>query len=148
MSVQRSVKHYLPGDISSTVFRQWRADSHCNQLHGYSLGIRMVFEGEVDDKHWVVDFGSLKAIRKQFEWWFDHTTIVSSDDPLLHMYYDMANAGMCTLRVTDATGCEYFANLCRDEVNLWLKTSRYAGRVRLAELYLYEHEKNGAYAAI
>jgi 6-pyruvoyltetrahydropterin/6-carboxytetrahydropterin synthase len=148
MPVQRSVKHYLPGDISSTVFRQWRADSHCNQLHGYSLGIRMVFEGEVDDKHWVVDFGSLKQIKKKFEWWFDHTTIVAHDDPKLHVFYGMAKEELIQLRVTEAVGCEYFANLCRDEVNWWLQSSPYDGRVRLVELYLYEHEKNGAYAAI
>ena len=42
----------------SCCFRQWRAESHCNQLHGYAIAIRLVFEAEeLDVRRWVVDFG-------------------------------------------------------------------------------------------
>ena len=43
----------------SCAFRQWRADSHCNLIHGYSLGFRFVFEAaQLDDRNWVYDFGA------------------------------------------------------------------------------------------
>ena len=36
----------------SCAFRQWRATSHCNQIHGYSLGFRFIFEAdELDDRN-------------------------------------------------------------------------------------------------
>ena len=33
----------------SCAFRQWKAESHCRLIHGYSLGFRFVFEAETLD---------------------------------------------------------------------------------------------------
>ena len=42
----------------SCAFRQWRADSDCKYIHGYSLGFRFILEAsELDNKSWVYDFG-------------------------------------------------------------------------------------------
>ena len=49
----------------SCAFRQWRADSHCNLIHGYSLGFRFVFEAaQLDDRNWVYDFGNLGFVKE------------------------------------------------------------------------------------
>jgi 6-pyruvoyltetrahydropterin/6-carboxytetrahydropterin synthase len=43
------------------VFRQWKAeDTHCKFLHGYAVSFRVWFEGELDHRNWVWDFGGMK----------------------------------------------------------------------------------------
>jgi 6-pyruvoyl-tetrahydropterin synthase len=38
---------------------------HCSLLHGYSIGIKLIFESEtLDDRNWVMDFGGLKAFKE------------------------------------------------------------------------------------
>ena len=43
----RSYKQFIG---YSTAFRQWKADSHCNYIHGYALCFKVWFEGELDDQ--------------------------------------------------------------------------------------------------
>ena len=58
----RSYKRFIG---YSTAFRQWKADSHCKLIHGYSLGFRFVFEAErLDKRNWVYDFGDLGFIKE------------------------------------------------------------------------------------
>ncbi len=62
--------------VVSAAFRQWRAASHCNQVHGYALEFRVKFEADVlDERNWVVDFGNLKQIKAWLEEEFDHRTM-------------------------------------------------------------------------
>ena len=78
-------------DGFSTVFRQWKAeDTHCRFLHGYGISFKVYFEGELDDRNWVWDFGGMKRAKTQIdgkspkEWMdymFDHTVIIAEDDP-------------------------------------------------------------------
>ena len=64
----RSTKTYGNEVGLSCCFRQWRADSHCNKLHGYSLGFRFIFEAvTLDERNWVYDFGDCKWIKKYLE---------------------------------------------------------------------------------
>ena len=78
-------------DGFSCVFRQWKAEgTHCKFLHGYGVSFRVWFEGELDERNWVFDFGGMKRAKGNIdgknpkEWMdymFDHTTIVATDDP-------------------------------------------------------------------
>lgn len=119
MATYLSTKTYGNDRGLSCCFRQWRSThSHCSLLHGYSIGIRLVFESEtLDDRNWVMDFGGLKAFKEWSEWMFDHTLIVAKDDPHIERFRDMAKLGLqdqggiCDLRVVDAVGCEKFAEL-------------------------------------
>ena len=96
----------------SCAFRQWRATSHCNQVHGYSLGFRFIFEADtLDDRNWVYDFGNTKWIKVYLEEAFDHTTAVAADDPHLNLFRAMDDAGVLTLRIFSAVGCEKFAEI-------------------------------------
>ncbi len=51
-------------DGYSACFRQWRADgTHCRFLHGYGVSFRVWFEGELDERNWVWDFGGMKRAK-------------------------------------------------------------------------------------
>jgi 6-pyruvoyltetrahydropterin/6-carboxytetrahydropterin synthase len=120
-----STKTYGNDRGLSCCFRQWRSThSHCSLLHGYSIGIKLIFESEtLDDRNWVMDFGGLKAFKEWAEWQFDHTTVVALDDPHLDTFEllaDMglqAEGGVLDLRVVDDVGCEKFAELAYRTMN-------------------------------
>ena len=119
MAKYLSTKTYGNDRGLSCCFRQWRSThSHCSLLHGYSIGIRLVFESDtLDDRNWVMDFGGLKAFKEWAEWQFDHTTVVALDDPHLGRFKALAElgshfaGGILDLRLVEAVGCEKFAEL-------------------------------------
>lgn len=130
MAKYLSTKTYGNDRGLSCCFRQWRSThSHCSLLHGYSIGIKLIFESEtLDDRNWVMDFGGLKAFKEWSEYMFDHTLIVAYDDPHLDKFKNLAELGLndvggiCDLRIVDAVGCEKFAELTYNTMNEILKT--------------------------
>ena len=122
MAKYLSTKTYGNDRGLSCTFRQWRsAHSHCSLLHGYSIGIKLVFESEtLDDRNWVMDFGGLKAFKEWADWQFDHTLIVAHDDPHLPFFQEMNDVestvpqergAVCDIRIVEGVGCEKFAEL-------------------------------------
>lgn len=95
----------------SACFRQPRAKSHCRHLHGYALSFKFVFEAStLDENNWVIDFGSLKPLRKKLEETFDHKTVVATDDPELNFFLEMHTMGVADVLVLPGgVGCEAFA---------------------------------------
>ena len=140
-------------DGYSTVFRQWRAKTtHCQYLHGYGISFKVWFEGELDDKNWVWDFGGMKRAngkidgmnpKEWMDYMFDHTTIVAEDDPLLDLYKEMDEKGLCQLRILPYTGAERFAEYLYNKLNDFV-VEETDGRVRVAQVEFREHEKNNA----
>ena len=140
-------------DGYSSVFRQWRADgTHCRFLHGYAVSFRVWFEGDLDHRHWVFDFGGMKRAKNTidgmspkdyFAWLLDHTTIVAEDDPRLDLFRLMEDDNLIQLRVIPATGCERFAEFLYNKINEFLKLET-NGCVRATKVEVYEHEKNSA----
>ena len=117
----RSTKTYCHNVGLSCAFRQWRAESHCQFLHGYALEFNFVFEAiALDERNWVVDFGNLKGLKKNLEFYFDHKTLVASDDPALFFFNSAKSLKVLQLIVVDNVGCEAFAeracNLAKDEI--------------------------------
>ena len=133
----------------STAFRQWKAQSHCKYIHGYDLEFEAIFEtNRLDERHWVVDFGSLKSFKGWLERMFDHTTLVAEDDPELDLFKLMNERGIIQLRVVPATGCEATARLCFEQMESWLQDNGYSPRVRLVEFHVREHDGNSAYVRL
>ena len=96
----------------STCFRQWRAThSHCRFLHGYAMEFKVTFQGPLDNRNWVMDFGAFKrnGIKEHLSDMFDHTTIVAADDPALESFKALESQGLIQLRIIDHVGCEKFA---------------------------------------
>ena len=141
-------------DGFSCCFRQWKAKTtHCRFLHGYGVSFRVTFEGDLDHRNWVWDFGGMKRAKtkisgmspKQWmDWMFDHTVIVAKDDPYVNTLQQMDNAGIAQLRIVDATGAEKFAEFIFNKLNEFVKTET-DNRVRVTKVKFMEHGKNAAY---
>ena len=165
-----STKTYGNDRGLSCCFRQWRAShSHCSTLHGYSIGIKLVFECEtLDDKNWCMDFGGLKSFKAWADSMFDHTLIIAQDDPHLEFFRKMSWMGdppisgvvnhpdvrphergaLCDLRIVEGVGCEMFAKMCYDKMAeiIATKDSRYPinPNVRVKSAEVFEHGANSA----
>jgi 6-pyruvoyltetrahydropterin/6-carboxytetrahydropterin synthase len=140
-------------DGYSTCFRQWGADNtHCKFLHGYAVSFRVWFEGELDHRNWVFDFGGMKRAKTKihgmspkdyFAYLLDHTTIVAQDDPHLETFKQMSLDGIIQLRIMDSVGCEKFAEYLYTTINDFLMEET-NGRVKAAKVEVYENERNSA----
>jgi len=140
-------------DGYSTVFRQWRAEgTHCRFLHGYGISFKIIFEGDLDERNWVWDFGGMKRAKNKIdgmnpkEWMdymFDHTYIIADDDPFLETAVIMNDEGIVQLRVVPATGAEQFAKFIYDKTSEFIKIET-NNRVRVVSVEFKEHNKNSA----
>ena len=131
-------------ELGSCAFRQPKATSHCRFLHGYQLTAKFWFvANELDENNWVVDFGSLKELKKLLQQQFDHTTCIARTDPKLDEFKRLEQAGVCDLRVMDGVGIEKFAEWCHGAAD------NFAGvltnlRCRCVRVEVFEHENNSA----
>lgn len=140
-------------DGFSTVFRQWRAEgTHCKFLHGYGTSVKIWFEGELDERNWVWDFGGMKRAKGNidgmnpkawFDFLLDHTFIVAEDDPYKESFLKMDEAGVAQVRVIPAVGAERFAEYIYSKVNPFIEEET-QGRVSITKVEFKEHEKNSA----
>lgn len=111
-----SCKEYK--EIGPVAYRQWRSDSHCNQIHGYALSFKFHFGGDtLDARNWVVDFGSLRPLKEYIESMFDHTLLVASDDPKREHLLKLGELGLAKVREVEASGCEAIADMLYKYVN-------------------------------
>jgi len=144
-------------DGFSTCFRQWRANTtHCQYLHGYDVEFEVTFEGELDHRNWVWDFGGMKRAKnliegrqpkEWMEYMFDHTVVVAEDDPELDNFRDMHDRGVIQLRVIEAVGAEKFAEYLYHTLNDFVQLET-EGRVKVVKVKFMENHKNSAiYAA-
>ena len=140
-------------DGFSTVFRQWKAEgTHCRFLHGYGVSFRVWFEGDLDERNWVWDFGGMKRAentidgknpKEWMDYMFDHTTIVSEDDPGLGGFKTMDELGIIQLRIIPAVGAEQFAKYVFEKLDDFIRQET-EGRVKVAKVEFMEHAKNTA----
>ena len=140
-------------DGFSTVFRQWKAkNTHCRFVHGYGISFKVYFEGELDERNWVWDFGGMKRAKtlidgKQPKAWmdymFDHTMILAKDDPWIEAFKQMEESGVAQIRIIEATGAEKFAEYIYNKLNDFVHEET-EGRVRVTKVKFMEHGKNAA----
>ena len=140
-------------DGFSTVFRQWKAETtHCKYLHGYGVSFKVWFEGELDERNWVWDFGGMKRAngkidgkspKEWMDYMFDHTVIVAEDDPGINGFKTMNELGVIQLRIIPATGAEKFAEYIYNKLNTFVQEET-DGRVKVTQVEFMEHNKNSA----
>ena len=140
-------------DGFSTCFRQWRANTtHCQYLHGYDVEFEVTFEGDLDHRNWVWDFGGMKRAKnliegrqpkEWMEYMFDHTVVVAEDDPDMQNFVDMDARGIIQLRVIPAVGAEKFAEYLYHKLNDFVQTET-DGRVKVVKVKFMENHKNSA----
>lgn len=125
--------------------RQWKADSHCRFVHGYSREFYFEFAcNELSPEFWVMDFGGLKEVRKWLEEMFDHTFLIAADDPYLDNFKQMDADGVIQLRIMPNPGMEGTAKYVFDKVNEMVKKQT-EGRVWVTKVEVRENEKNSAF---
>ena len=150
MSKFYSTKTYNNDRGLSCCFRQWRSThSHCSLLHGYSIGVKVIFECEsLDERNWVMDFGGLKDFKKWLEHMFDHTLLIAEDDPHKDMFLNLPQ-DTASIRIVPAVGCERFAEMAYNELAKIIESSVGKGTalnptVRVKSVEVFEHGANSA----
>ena len=143
-------------DGFSTVFRQWKAeDTHCRFVHGYGVSFKVYFEGDLDHRNWVWDFGGMKRAKTQIDgmspkawmdYMFDHTMIIAEDDPYIKAFQQMDQTGVAQVRIIPATGAEKFSEYIYNKLNNFVQEET-DGRVKVTKVKFMEHGKNAAYYA-
>lgn len=148
MGIYQSTKTYNTDQGLSCCFRQWRAThSHCSKLHGYSIGVKLVFEStSLDERNWVMDFGGLKEFKQWLTDTFDHKLLVASDDPKIEQIKALT---MADVVVVPAVGCEKFAEMAYKKMSKILSKHKDDGTalnptVILKSVEVFEHGANSA----
>ena len=112
----RSTKTYR--QIAPCAYRQWRADSHCNQIHGYAFSFHFEFEtDDLDARNWAFDYGGLRPLKDKLEDWFDHTLLVAQDDPMRDELLRLGQLGLAKITEVEKTGCEGLADFLYEYIN-------------------------------
>ncbi len=140
-------------DGFSCCFRQWKASTtHCRFLHGYGVSFKVTFEGKLDDRNWVWDFGGMKRAstlidgmqpKAWMDYMFDHTVIMANDDPALSTFEALDQQGIVQLRTVAATGAEKFSEFIFHKLNNFVKDETNE-RVQVRSVEFMEHGKNTA----
>jgi len=145
-----STKTYGNDRGLSCCFRQWRSThSHCSLLHGYSIGIRLIFECDtLDERNWVMDFGGLKEFKNWAEDMFDHTLLIAEDDPHRELFEAMPKE-TANVKIVPAVGCERFAEMAYYKMADVIQKSKENGTalnttVRVKSVEVFEHGANSA----
>lgn len=138
-------KHYPHSLGLSACFRQWRATSHCNQLHGYALAFTFEFMArDLDARNWVIDYGSMRPIKSWLEDTFDHRLLFATDDPERDIIYDLARRKVANILELGSVGCEAFAQFAFERAKWWLESIGQSPRVQIIKVTVAEHEGNAA----
>lgn len=104
--------------LGPVAYRQHRADSHCNLIHGYALSFHFEFEADtLDARNWVMDFGGLRPLKDLLEDWFDHTLLVADDDPDREHLLKLGELGLAKITEVEKTGCEGLASYLYEYIN-------------------------------
>ena len=112
----RSTKTYR--QIAPCAYRQWRADSHCNQIHGYAFSFHFEFEtDDLDARNWAFDYGGLRPLKDKLEEWFDHTLLVAQDDPMRDELLRLGQLGLAKITEVEKTGCEGLSDFLYEYIN-------------------------------
>jgi 6-pyruvoyltetrahydropterin/6-carboxytetrahydropterin synthase len=125
--------------------RQHRHTGNCALVHGYSRSFVFLFRAQTLDRcGFVVDFGDLDWLKAHLERMYDHTLLLEADDPLLHAFTELHEAGACMLRVAKyGVGMEGTAQELCEFVDAELRR-RTKGRAWCVAVEARENDKNSA----
>lgn len=125
--------------------RQWKAQSHCRFVHGYSREFYFEFEcDELTKEMWVMDFGGLKEVKAWLDHMFDHTFLAAEDDPALEEFKKLDEMGVIRLRTMPNAGMEGTAKHVYQHVSKIVARATNS-RVRIVKVEVRENEKNSAF---
>ena len=136
----RVTKNYGHDKGFSCAFRQWSANSHCKNLHGYSLGFKIVLESPtLDINNWVYDFGNFSFLDKWLTENFDHTLLIAKDDPEFDLLMSL-NDRAAKIIVLEKVSCESFAEMTYKFIEKELASKN----IKVVSVDVSEHGSNAA----
>ena len=136
----RVTKKYGHDKGFSCAFRQWSSGTHCQNLHGYSLGFKVVLESPtLDMNNWVYDFGKFNFLESWLKERFDHTLLVAKDDPELDLIKSLNNRAAKIIEL-DKISCEYFAEITFNYIEEMLADLD----ITVVSVEVSEHDSNSA----
>ena len=132
--------------------RQHTHDGHCKLIHGHNWDFEFTFAcSELDENGFVYDFGKLGWLKDLLKQGFDHTLVLSKDDPELQYFKRVLNNyeggrpevhAFADIIEVPSCSCEGLAKYVFETVNSGLK--RQGNRVWLTAVTVYEDRKNSA----
>ena len=136
----RVTKNYGHDRGFSCAFRQWSANSHCKNIHGYSLGFKIVLESPtLDINNWVYDFGNFTFLDKWLTENFDHTLLIAKDDPEFDLLMSL-NDRTAKIIVLEKVSCESFAEMTYKFIEKELANKD----IKVVSVDVSEHGSNAA----
>lgn len=148
----KSTKKFGP---ISTSHRNWKAEFNpnrdsrkCALCHGYSRYLQLTFDGDLDERAWVYDFGDLRFVKQWLDENWDHRTLISANDPKLDKLREMQECGLIALTVIPdqddwGPGIEGSCKWVYDQINPVIQ-EKTQGRVSISKVEIWEHENNSA----
>ena len=117
----------------------------CAKWHGYDRSVHFEFSGEMDEHGWIVGFGDLTPVKSFLEYYYDHTALVSGDDPRLQAAIMAHAEGIVDLRVMPyCVSMEMSSLFIFEQVNPYIYSIS-NGRAYISRVECREHEKNSAF---
>jgi 6-pyruvoyltetrahydropterin/6-carboxytetrahydropterin synthase len=131
-------------EIGPCAYRNWKSDSDCYLLHGYDRSFKFVFGCKnLDKQGFVVDFGGLKEVKRRLEYWFDHTVILQSDDPMVGVMRQLEALGHLKLCTFPLISCEGLAEYVGEYIDGVIRAAT-QDRAWVISCEMIEAEKNSA----
>lgn len=125
-----------------------RDSRKCAWIHGYSRYMQLWFQGDLDERSWVMDFGDLKFVKEWLEENWDHKVLISSSDPAMDLIEECYQNGLLVPTIIPdvngwGPGIEGSCKWVYDTLNPMVE-SKTEGRVRISKVEIWEHESNSA----
>ena len=127
--------------------RQWNHAGHCRLIHGHNWTFEFEFTATaLNENHFVVDFGKLKWLKEWINVLFDHTCVLSHDDPLICEFYKVGGNDVWNITSVPDASAEGLSQFLFTEVNRMMnKIEDYKNRgVRVIKVIVREDSKNFA----
>ena len=140
------------GFLQSSASGELRVPIVSKFLHGYGVSFKVTFEGDLDERNWVWDFGGMKRAKGTIDglspkawmdYMFDHTLVASLDDPELEIFKELHGKNVVQLRIVPATGAEQFAKYIFDKLVEFVEEET-SQRVTVTQVEFMENGKNTA----
>lgn len=119
--------------------RQPNHDGHCKLVHGHNWYFEIRLEAdELDENGFVFDFGKFKKFNEWMNIAFDHTMVISHNDP--KRYYFEGKRDIYNVTVVQSASAEGLAQHVADLAQDFLRDHP----ARVVCVTCYEDEKNSA----
>jgi 6-pyruvoyltetrahydropterin/6-carboxytetrahydropterin synthase len=124
-------------------------DGHCALIHGHNWSFEITFVAtEQDINGFVVDFGKLQPLKEQMDAIFDHTLVLSDNDPLAEKLISFtAAAHINNVRRVPDCSCEGIAEFVFHLADGFVRKLT-SDRAHALKVVVHEDSKNfAAYGA-